>query len=94
MRTSRQRLGSADGGTLRAAGRRRRGRGCPDQQGARNPRDRDRLEGVLRDLIDCRQLLDRAMKDGASSAGTEARFRTRTGAMSVMPRLARRRDRS
>jgi hypothetical protein len=59
MRTSRQRLGSADGGTLRAAGRRRRGRGCPDQQGARNPR-----EGVLRDLIDCRQLLDRAMKDG------------------------------
>ena len=26
--------------------------------------DRERLEGVLRDLVDCRQLLDRAMKDG------------------------------
>ncbi len=26
--------------------------------------DRERLEGVLRDLIDCRQLLDRALKDG------------------------------
>ncbi len=30
----------------------------------RNPLDRERLEGVLRDLIDCRQLLDRALKDG------------------------------
>jgi DNA-binding transcriptional MerR regulator len=29
-----------------------------------NPLDRERLQGVLRDLIDCRQLLDRAMKDG------------------------------
>jgi DNA-binding transcriptional MerR regulator len=26
--------------------------------------DRQRLEGVLKDLIDCRQLLDRALKDG------------------------------
>ncbi len=26
--------------------------------------DRERLEGVLRDLVDCRQLLDRALKDG------------------------------
>src|SRR5262249_54534514 len=26
--------------------------------------DRERLEGVLKDLIDCRQLLDRALKDG------------------------------
>jgi DNA-binding transcriptional MerR regulator len=29
-----------------------------------NPIDRDRLEGVLRDLIACRQMLDRVMKDG------------------------------
>jgi DNA-binding transcriptional MerR regulator len=27
-------------------------------------RDRERLQGVLKDLIDCRQLLDRALKDG------------------------------
>ncbi|WP_315703385.1 MULTISPECIES: MerR family transcriptional regulator [unclassified Bradyrhizobium] len=26
--------------------------------------DRERLEGVLKELVDCRQLLDRAMKDG------------------------------
>jgi len=26
--------------------------------------DRERLEGVLKELLDCRQLLDRAMKDG------------------------------
>ena len=26
--------------------------------------DRERLQGVLRDLIDCRQMLDRALKDG------------------------------
>src|SRR5262249_497523 len=30
----------------------------------REPIDRDRLEGLLRDLIACRQLLDRALKDG------------------------------
>jgi DNA-binding transcriptional MerR regulator len=35
--------------------------GRPD---ARDPLDRERLQGVLRDLIDCRQLLDRALKDG------------------------------
>ncbi len=29
-----------------------------------NSLDRERLEGVLRDLVDCRQLLDRALKDG------------------------------
>ena len=32
----------------------------PDQ----HPIDRERLEGVLRDLIACRQMLDRVMKDG------------------------------
>src|SRR5258708_6689479 len=30
----------------------------------RNPQDRESLQGALRDLIDARQLLDRAMKDG------------------------------
>jgi len=30
----------------------------------RPPIDRERLEGALRDLIDCRQMLERAMKDG------------------------------
>jgi DNA-binding transcriptional MerR regulator len=29
-----------------------------------NPMDRERLEGVLRDLIACRQMLDRVLKDG------------------------------
>jgi len=29
-----------------------------------DPIDRERLEGVLRDLIACRQMLDRVMKDG------------------------------
>jgi DNA-binding transcriptional MerR regulator len=33
----------------------------PDEK---DPLDRERLQGVLRDLIDCRQLLDRALKDG------------------------------
>ena len=28
------------------------------------PEDRERLEGALKELLDCRQLLDRAMKDG------------------------------
>jgi DNA-binding transcriptional MerR regulator len=32
----------------------------PDQ----HPLDRERLEGVLRDLIACRQMLDRVLKDG------------------------------
>jgi DNA-binding transcriptional MerR regulator len=28
------------------------------------PEDRERLQGVLKELLDCRQLLERAMKDG------------------------------
>ena len=28
------------------------------------PEDRERLQGALKELLDCRQLLDRAMKDG------------------------------
>ena len=28
------------------------------------PEDRERLQGVLKELLDCRQLLDRVMKDG------------------------------
>ncbi len=31
---------------------------------AASPIDRERLEGVLKDLIACRQMLDRALKDG------------------------------
>ncbi len=38
-----------------------KGRKAPVDQGAL---DRDKLEGVLRDLIACRQMLDRVMKDG------------------------------
>jgi hypothetical protein len=41
-----------------------RGNGVSVPTAEPNPLDRERLEGVLRDLIDCRQLLDRAMKDG------------------------------
>ena len=44
--------------TFRGDGLAQRGAGGSDAL------DRERLEGVLRDLIDCRQLLDRAMKDG------------------------------
>ena len=42
----------------------RGGQPPPERTPERNPLDRERLQGVLRDLIDCRQLLDRAMKDG------------------------------
>jgi DNA-binding transcriptional MerR regulator len=41
-----------------------RGNGVSVPTAEPDPLDRERLEGVLRDLIDCRQLLDRAMKDG------------------------------
>jgi DNA-binding transcriptional MerR regulator len=42
-----------------------RGRSSPASQDASaKVLDRERLEGVLRDLIDCRQLLERALKDG------------------------------
>jgi DNA-binding transcriptional MerR regulator len=33
-------------------------------RGAGGGLDRERLEGVLKELVDCRQLLDRALKDG------------------------------
>jgi DNA-binding transcriptional MerR regulator len=36
----------------------------PPARGAGGGLDRERLEGVLKELVDCRQLLDRAMKDG------------------------------
>jgi DNA-binding transcriptional MerR regulator len=36
----------------------------PDMAGPARPLDAARLEGVLQDLIACRQLLDRALKDG------------------------------
>lgn len=42
-------------------------RGAPSSgrnSGAGPVVDRERLQGVLRDLIDCRQLLERALKDG------------------------------
>ena len=41
-------------------------RGAPSsgRNSDRGAIDRERLEGVLRGLIDCRQLLDRALKDG------------------------------
>jgi DNA-binding transcriptional MerR regulator len=35
-----------------------------DRPPERTPIDRERLQGVLKELLDCRQLLDRAMKDG------------------------------
>ena len=41
-----------------------RGNHAPTRPAERDPLDRERLQGVLRDLIDCRQMLDRAMKDG------------------------------
>ena len=40
-----------------------RGGPAPPREPPANTPDRARLESVLRDLIDCRQLLDRAMKD-------------------------------
>lgn len=40
-----------------------RGDSAPPREASANSPDRARLESVLRDLIDCRQLLDRAMKD-------------------------------
>jgi DNA-binding transcriptional MerR regulator len=36
----------------------------PGRSAEQNVLDRERLEGALKDLIDCRQMLDRAMKDG------------------------------
>jgi DNA-binding transcriptional MerR regulator len=49
------RHGSTHGATL----------GAPHGRGTeQRALDRERLEGVLKDLIDCRQMLDRAMKDG------------------------------
>jgi DNA-binding transcriptional MerR regulator len=41
-----------------------RGDGAARGVGGGGALDRERLEGVLKELIDCRQLLDRAMKDG------------------------------
>ncbi|WP_024506775.1 MerR family transcriptional regulator [Bradyrhizobium sp. ARR65] len=41
-----------------------RGAPSPGRNPDRSVLDRKRLEGVLRDLIDCRQLLDQALKDG------------------------------
>jgi DNA-binding transcriptional MerR regulator len=38
--------------------------GSPAAGGRAAPLDRERLEGVLKDLIACRQMLDRALKDG------------------------------
>jgi hypothetical protein len=35
-----------------------------EQAEQQDPIDRERLEGALRDLIACRQMLDRALKDG------------------------------
>jgi DNA-binding transcriptional MerR regulator len=39
-------------------------RDSPPARGAGGGLDRERLEGVLKELVDCRQLLDRALKDG------------------------------
>ena len=41
-----------------------RGQPVPARPAEKDPLDRERLQGVLKELIDCRQLLDRAMKDG------------------------------
>jgi DNA-binding transcriptional MerR regulator len=42
-----------------------RGQPAPAARPAeKDPLDRERLQGVLRELLDCRQLLERAMKDG------------------------------
>jgi DNA-binding transcriptional MerR regulator len=41
-----------------------RGGPAPGRAAGGGAIDRERLEGVLRDLIDCRQLLERVMKDG------------------------------
>jgi DNA-binding transcriptional MerR regulator len=41
-----------------------RGAPSPGRTSEQEGIDRERLEGVLRDLVDCRQLLDRALKDG------------------------------
>ena len=30
----------------------------------RDPLDRERLQGVLKELLECRQMLDRVLKDG------------------------------
>jgi DNA-binding transcriptional MerR regulator len=40
-----------------------RGQPVPARPAEKDPLDRERLQGVLKELIDCRQLLDRAMKD-------------------------------
>jgi DNA-binding transcriptional MerR regulator len=39
-------------------------RDSPPARGAGGGLDRERLEGVLKELVHCRQLLDRALKDG------------------------------
>ena len=39
-------------------------RDSPPARGAGSGLDRERLEGVLKELVNCRQLLDRALKDG------------------------------
>ena len=41
-----------------------RGGGSPGAARGGVPVDRERLEGVLKELITCRQMLDRALKDG------------------------------
>ena len=41
-----------------------RGSSTRGRSGGRGELDRERLEGVLRDLIDCRHVLDQALKDG------------------------------
>jgi DNA-binding transcriptional MerR regulator len=41
-----------------------RGQPASARPADKDPLDRERLQGVLKELLDCRQLLDRAMKDG------------------------------
>ncbi|CCE07367.1 putative transcriptional regulatory protein, MerR family [Bradyrhizobium sp. STM 3843] len=38
--------------------------GAPPARAGMKAEDRERLEGVLKELLDCRQLLERALKDG------------------------------